>query len=704
MTTPPPVTPSGQPAAAAQRCPYLGLRAEPNSIFAQPTHDHRCYVGGGCEPIVTAHQADFCLTTFHEGCPRFEPIPAEGLPVRGGAPPPRLARVPLLGLAAVSAVLFLLGATIFMNWRESPARASADLALALLTPSPTLTATASPTALTTAAPEPVLAAQPTAAPPRATLPPGSLSLALTPDSASVGWVSSGDPFSHFGERSLHAGSFDGRVYHGLMQFTLAAIPPGSTIEQATLELTGLSSESLGVGGSWLLQLLDPAVDEGWASITFQRAADAAVSQAIGRPLTPAALGVRQTNTFTFDASERAEIERRLATGLISFRLDGPPSREDNLFTWDTGYGGGFGRAPVLRLIYQPPPTPTPLIITNTPTPENVVTAAALAAQATYAATVVGTPTPLPEFVVTATPPIVIVPTTTPANEATAAAQMAEATAIAFLFGTPTPWPTNAWTATPGPTETPGPPPIASGGGGGFNSGGGGGNVGGPRATATALPLVLPFDQITPIPSNTPAASATATPAAIPAALRGKIAFFSDRLGQPEVFLINPDGTGLALLTDQWAYFRAKELDMFAPGRRQRLFVQKFQPEIGPATFEIWIQNTSDGLTGFLAGRNQVAYDPVWSPDSETIAYVAQTSGNDEIYTINKSGQGERRLTINEWEWDKHPSFSPDGSQIVFWSNRGGGGTRGLWLMTRMGDRQRPLLQDQWNNWDPVWIK
>jgi Tol biopolymer transport system component len=63
----------------------------------------------------------------------------------------------------------------------------------------------------------------------------------------------------------------------------------------------------------------------------------------------------------------------------------------------------------------------------------------------------------------------------------------------------------------------------------------------------------------------------------------------------------------------------------------------------------------------------------------------------------------QRLTFNDWEWDKHPSWSPDGSQIVFWSNRETG-LHQLWIMNRDGSNQRRLLESPANDWDPVWVK
>jgi TolB protein len=60
------------------------------------------------------------------------------------------------------------------------------------------------------------------------------------------------------------------------------------------------------------------------------------------------------------------------------------------------------------------------------------------------------------------------------------------------------------------------------------------------------------------------------------------------------------------------------------------------------------------------------------------------------------------MTWNEWEWDKHPSWSPDGTQIVFWSNRTG--HQQIWVMDADGGNLYSLSRTGFNDWDPVWIK
>ena len=85
--------------------------------------------------------------------------------------------------------------------------------------------------------------------------------------------------------------------------------------------------------------------------------------------------------------------------------------------------------------------------------------------------------------------------------------------------------------------------------------------------------------------------------------------------------------------------------------------------------------------------------------------MTNRNANDEIYikTMDPSDQQQRRLTVNQWEWDKHPTFSPDGSQIVFWSNQTTGHKQ-LWIMDVDGGNRSILLNSPYNDWDPVWIK
>jgi hypothetical protein len=428
-------------------------------------------------------------------------------------------------------------------------------------------------------------------------------------------------------------------------------------------------------------------------LTYDRLQEAGLTSLILPALTPVELVHSQTHVFTFSQDQLTLLERYLAGGEVSFRLDGPQAGDNSLFTWDSGYRGAeeLGTGPVLYIAAALPPTPTYVLVTSTPTPENIVTAAALAAQATDVAQRIGTYTPAPANWVT---PVVVTPIPTPANTATAAYQLAAATAEAFLFGTPTPTPPNVWTATPGAVDpgsfgaaVPASPAV-------------------PSATPTPIFILLEGELATPWATWTP----TATPPPVPAGLVGKIAFLSNRSGGPEplkeplVYVIDPDGRNLAVLTDRAMYDAALARDSYSTDQRFRAFVKnavRFDGKKVPALyFYDYFYQVEEQVTHQGAG---IAYDPAWSPSREQIAFVSNDSGSDEIWVINRDGSGALQLTRDEYGWwDKHPSWSPDGSQLVFWSNRTG--NRQIWVMNADGSQAYSLSRTGYDDWDPVWLK
>jgi TolB protein len=59
------------------------------------------------------------------------------------------------------------------------------------------------------------------------------------------------------------------------------------------------------------------------------------------------------------------------------------------------------------------------------------------------------------------------------------------------------------------------------------------------------------------------------------------------------------------------------------------------------------------------------------PDGKTLAVVLSKEGGSQIYFINSEGKGEpRRMTFTS-AIDTEPNFSPDGSLMLFTSDRGG---------------------------------
>lgn len=88
--------------------------------------------------------------------------------------------------------------------------------------------------------------------------------------------------------------------------------------------------------------------------------------------------------------------------------------------------------------------------------------------------------------------------------------------------------------------------------------------------------------------------------------------------------------------------------------------------------------------------------PSLSPDGKWFVYVSATSGNQDIYLQGVGGQNPINLTKDSPAADTQPTFSPDGEQIAFHSERQGGG---IFVMGRTGEFVHHVSDTGFN---PVW--
>jgi|GEM_PF-891407 len=268
----------------------------------------------------------------------------------------------------------------------------------------------------------------------------TLSLDMIPAADAVGWVVSIEATgNHFGDDDMYTGYYVGRLYHGAVQFDLSTLPPGAQVTAARVLLTGQTKEFVGGPGEWRLQFLAPAIDAGWPTHNFQAIHNAAVIGTVPPVLTQDDIGTDIVNTFTFGADTLAALQDRVDfTHKASFRLDGPVAGPNNLFSWDSGYGNGLQKPPVLHIDYIPGPSPTPTHTvpppTSTPTPSPT---------ATSTPTSTATPTP------TSTPTSTDTPTMTPTATDTPTVPSVPTDIPGQLLGTPIPVATDiAWQGLP----------------------------------------------------------------------------------------------------------------------------------------------------------------------------------------------------------------------------------------------------------------
>ena len=223
------------------------------------------------------------------------------------------------------------------------------------------------------------------------------------------------------------------------------------------------------------------------------------------------------------------------------------------------------------------------------------------------------------------------------------------------------------------------------------------------ATNLSPEIGTPLPTLPPVPSATPLEDASPTPPqdVPPSAAEGLIAFYSDRDGNPEIYVMHADGTGLLRLTDDPAFDDSPAL---SPDGRQIAFLSARHdpdPHFPDLKYEIYLID-SDGsnlrrLTETAAAENH----PAWSPDGSRISFDADYDGDGyyEIYTLSVDGSGLTRLTNNRAN-DQFADWSTDGSKIAFASDRRGNWD--LFVMDADGTNQQALTDSP--DWElfPAW--
>jgi Tol biopolymer transport system component len=174
----------------------------------------------------------------------------------------------------------------------------------------------------------------------------------------------------------------------------------------------------------------------------------------------------------------------------------------------------------------------------------------------------------------------------------------------------------------------------------------------------------------------------------------RIAFVSYRDGNAEVYVTKVDGSAPINLTnnpaDDWDPTWSPDGSMIA-----------FTSD-RDGNPEIYVMNSSDGKNLRRLTENEtIDEQPTWWQDatSDRIAFVSYRDGNAEIYLMDSDGSHPVNLTNNLAE-DKHPTWSPDGSQIALTSNRDG--DREIFVMGADGSNPTNLTDNLVDDWAPHW--
>jgi len=94
------------------------------------------------------------------------------------------------------------------------------------------------------------------------------------------------------------------------------------------------------------------------------------------------------------------------------------------------------------------------------------------------------------------------------------------------------------------------------------------------------------------------------------------------------------------------------------------------------------------------------YDPVWAPNGSSIVFTSDRAGSADLYRAKPDGSGIERLTTDP-AYDDQAAFSPDAKRLVFVSTRRGGRPL-LWIMDLSSRSAKPLTTGPGGDFRPSW--
>ena len=170
----------------------------------------------------------------------------------------------------------------------------------------------------------------------------------------------------------------------------------------------------------------------------------------------------------------------------------------------------------------------------------------------------------------------------------------------------------------------------------------------------------------------------------------KLAFTSNRDGNPEIYVINRDGSGLRRLTNH------AEVDVtptWSPTGNQIAWTSN-----RTGSPQIWIMNV-DGSGPRKITSESWCDRPTWSPAPfNEIAYASRTGAGFDIKIFDFANSGTKVVTDGIGS-NESPAFSPNGRHIAFTSTRAG--KEQIFVIDRDGKNLHQVTKSGMNRY-PNW--
>lgn len=145
---------------------------------------------------------------------------------------------------------------------------------------------------------------------------------------------------------------------------------------------------------------------------------------------------------------------------------------------------------------------------------------------------------------------------------------------------------------------------------------------------------------------------------------GKIAFTSDRNGPLDVWSMNADGTAQIFLQSDGVEDRFTPDPAWDPTGREIAFAHEHNPS-GENRADLYVMEADGGNLRPLGQGNGNDSEPTWAPDSGRVALSVGLSTGSSIEIRDVKTFEDPVFVPHDLTYDRNPDWSPDGHTIVF---------------------------------------
>jgi len=171
-------------------------------------------------------------------------------------------------------------------------------------------------------------------------------------------------------------------------------------------------------------------------------------------------------------------------------------------------------------------------------------------------------------------------------------------------------------------------------------------------------------------------------------------------GNSDIYLLNPDGSGLTQVTSSWA------IDVSPAWSPDGKYLALVSDRSGnPQLYMLDLSRGAESQSNppvRITWQGDYNSSPAWSPDGRYLAFAGRKNGQFDLFVLDLD-QGEygtvRPLTNTTYN-EEDPAWSPDGRFIAFSSNRTG--NYDIYAISVYGGTARQLTDWPSNETAPAW--